>query len=211
MSLVQIISLVNSQNDTVSLKFPISDSSEQCSTEDITDVNLIGTAKTNIDSITHYYEEAKGLITSESFYLDGIESLDSIMSREILETLTTLRDTEIDETKKEIEKLEQQQEDKDKTILEAYNKAKEAYDAMVTRNNAKTAMEDAQDKYYEILNSEVNDFQKQNAKTNWDNATNEYNEKNTTYKSLREEAFSLYREAYSMDPKEPGDYDMVEI
>lgn len=211
MSLVQIISLVNSQNDTVSLKFPITDTSEQCSAEDITDVNKIETAKTNLDSMAPNYIEAEGLLTVDSFYLDGVESLDSIMSREILKPMETLQDTEIEKTKTAIEELEQQQEDKDKTILSAYNKAKEAYDAMVARNNAKTAMEDAQAKYNKILNSGVNDFQKQNAKTNWDNATGEYNEKNATYTSLREEAFSLYRTAYNMDPKEPGDYEMSEI
>jgi len=208
------VRLQKANGDYYDLYFPITENSQKCTAEDIeNNKNTINGRKATIETAVEHCKNAMEKLSADNFYIEGVEALDSVIERELINTGQQLNDITIPNAIEKISELQQTQQEKDEKIISAYQKAKEAEEAMINRDDAKGLMDDAQNEYIaKESNPNATEKEKNQAKTTWDNAITNFNNANTTYKNLREETLSLYRDAYTSDPKEKGDYDgMVEV
>lgn len=208
------VRLQKANGDYYNLYFPITENSQKCTGEDIEENNKkINDKKETLEKAKNHYKNAKEKLSVDNFYLEGVESLDVVIERELLNPTSKLLDIIIPNAIEKISTLQQTQQEKDEKIISAYQVAKEAEAAMLKRSEAKESMDSKQSEYVAMLNNpNATDYDKTQSKTRWDEATNTFNTANTNYKDLREKALSLYREAYTSEPKAKGDYDgMIEV
>ena len=201
------------QLDKVNLYFPVSEESEVLTETDISGITqTISDQQSQIADLDGDLKTAKENTTYEQVQIEGLEEISTVIEEKIITLYNKLRTETFNETYNKIIELKDKQEAKDRAILDAYDLALDAQEAMKKRHEAYENYQpqiQSCKNYYS--NPDATRTEIDMAEGARDSARSSYQEYNRQYNVAEEKAIDAYRKARDMEPNKSGDYSMTSV